>query len=158
MTPGSASSAARAHRRADRRRDLDRIGHPRLPRAEGRVDEEPGGREAVDDPALSRRPRGAQGGVAHPPRLAGVDGRAERAAIARSSTLERRGKLHALVTQNIDELHQRAGKSAEHVVEVHGTMRRVMCWRAAGARRWRTRSRASRPARTTRSAAPAAAS
>jgi NAD-dependent deacetylase len=42
--------------------------------------------------------------------------------------LERRGKLHALVTQNIDELHQRAGSSAEKVVEVHGSMRRVMCW------------------------------
>ena len=43
-------------------------------------------------------------------------------------TLERRGKLHALVTQNIDELHQRAGSSADKVVEVHGSMRRVMCW------------------------------
>ncbi len=43
--------------------------------------------------------------------------------------LERRGKLHALVTQNIDELHQRAGQSAALVVEVHGSMRRVMCWR-----------------------------
>jgi NAD-dependent deacetylase len=42
--------------------------------------------------------------------------------------LERRGRLHALVTQNIDELHQRAGQSAALVVEVHGSMRRVMCW------------------------------
>ena len=42
--------------------------------------------------------------------------------------LERRGKLHTLVTQNIDELHQRAGQSAGLVVEVHGSMRRVMCW------------------------------
>ena len=42
--------------------------------------------------------------------------------------LERRGKLHALVTQNIDELHQRAGSSPGMVVEVHGSMRRVMCW------------------------------
>ncbi len=42
--------------------------------------------------------------------------------------LERRGKLHALVTQNTDELHQRAGQSPALVVEVHGTMRRVMCW------------------------------
>jgi len=42
--------------------------------------------------------------------------------------LERRGVLHALVTQNIDELHQRAGSSPEKVVEVHGSMRRVMCW------------------------------
>jgi NAD-dependent deacetylase len=42
--------------------------------------------------------------------------------------LERRGKLHALVTQNIDELHQRAGSAAAKVIEVHGSMRRVMCW------------------------------
>ena len=42
--------------------------------------------------------------------------------------LERRGKLHALVTQNIDELHQIAGNSAERVIEVHGTARRVVCW------------------------------
>ena len=42
--------------------------------------------------------------------------------------LERRGKLHALVTQNIDELHQVAGNSAEKVIEVHGTMRKFMCW------------------------------
>jgi len=41
--------------------------------------------------------------------------------------LERRGKLHALVTQNIDELHQVAGNSPDRVIEVHGTMRRVMC-------------------------------
>ncbi len=42
--------------------------------------------------------------------------------------LEKRGKLHALVTQNVDELHQVAGNSADKVVEVHGTVRRVMCW------------------------------
>jgi NAD-dependent deacetylase len=42
--------------------------------------------------------------------------------------LERSGRLHTLVTQNIDELHQRAGSSPELVVEVHGTMRRATCW------------------------------
>jgi NAD-dependent deacetylase len=41
--------------------------------------------------------------------------------------LERRGKLHALVTQNIDELHQLAGHSPQKVIEVHGTMRKVVC-------------------------------
>jgi NAD-dependent deacetylase len=44
------------------------------------------------------------------------------------ANLERRGKLHALITQNIDELHQIAGNSPERVIEVHGTMRRFMCW------------------------------
>lgn len=42
--------------------------------------------------------------------------------------LERRGKLHALITQNIDELHKIAGNSPEIVIEVHGTMRKVVCW------------------------------
>ena len=41
--------------------------------------------------------------------------------------LERRGKLHALVTQNIDGLHQQAGNSPAKVIEVHGTMREVVC-------------------------------
>jgi len=41
--------------------------------------------------------------------------------------LERRGKRHALITQNIDELHQIAGNSPQRVIEVHGTMRKVMC-------------------------------
>jgi NAD-dependent protein deacetylase/lipoamidase len=42
--------------------------------------------------------------------------------------LERRGKLHALVTQNIDGLHQKAGNSPERVIEVHGTIHFVTCW------------------------------
>ncbi|MFL6621848.1 MAG: SIR2 family NAD-dependent protein deacylase [Sulfurifustis sp.] len=42
-------------------------------------------------------------------------------------TLERRNKLHALVTQNIDGLHQRAGNSPERVIEVHGTVHEVVC-------------------------------
>jgi NAD-dependent deacetylase len=41
--------------------------------------------------------------------------------------LERRGKLHALITQNIDGLHQRAGNSSERVIEVHGTVHDVVC-------------------------------
>ena len=41
--------------------------------------------------------------------------------------LERRGKLHALITQNIDELHQVAGHAPEMVIEVHGTLRKVVC-------------------------------
>jgi NAD-dependent deacetylase len=41
--------------------------------------------------------------------------------------LERRGKLHALITQNIDELHQMAGNSPDKVIEVHGTVRKVVC-------------------------------
>src|SRR5258708_3872081 len=43
------------------------------------------------------------------------------------AALERRGKLHALITQNIDELHQMAGNSPDKVIEVHGTVRKVVC-------------------------------
>lgn len=42
--------------------------------------------------------------------------------------LERRGKLLAIVTQNVDELHQEAGNDPERVIEVHGTMRWTRCW------------------------------
>jgi len=41
--------------------------------------------------------------------------------------LERRGKLHALITQNIDGLHQKAGNSPGRVIEVHGTVHDVVC-------------------------------
>jgi NAD-dependent deacetylase len=41
--------------------------------------------------------------------------------------LERRGRLDTLITQNIDGLHQAAGSSPDCVVEVHGTMREVVC-------------------------------
>jgi NAD-dependent deacetylase len=36
--------------------------------------------------------------------------------------LERAGRLRAIITQNIDELHQRAGSSPDIVIELHGTM------------------------------------
>ena len=41
--------------------------------------------------------------------------------------LERRGRLDTLVTQNTDGLHLIAGSSPDRVVEVHGSMRGVMC-------------------------------
>ena len=42
--------------------------------------------------------------------------------------LERQGRLVGVVTQNIDELHQKAGSDPALVIEVHGTMHRVRCW------------------------------
>jgi NAD-dependent deacetylase len=41
--------------------------------------------------------------------------------------LERRGNLDALITQNVDGLHQMAGSSPDRVIEIHGTMREVTC-------------------------------
>ena len=42
--------------------------------------------------------------------------------------LERRGKLHMLVTQNVDGLHVKAGTSLDRLVEIHGHVREVVCW------------------------------
>lgn len=42
--------------------------------------------------------------------------------------LEHRGVLHALVTQNIDGLHQKAGHDPDRVIEVHGTVWFTRCW------------------------------
>jgi NAD-dependent deacetylase len=41
--------------------------------------------------------------------------------------LERRGKLHTLITQNIDSLHHRAGSDPDRIVEVHGNVREYVC-------------------------------
>ena len=41
--------------------------------------------------------------------------------------LERSGRLAALITQNIDGLHQRAGSDPARVIEVHGTLFAVEC-------------------------------
>jgi NAD-dependent deacetylase len=43
------------------------------------------------------------------------------------AALEQRGRLHALITQNIDGLHQKAGNSPGRVIEVHGTLHQVVC-------------------------------
>ena len=41
--------------------------------------------------------------------------------------LERQGRLRALLTQNIDGLHQQAGSSPGIVLELHGTIHEVGC-------------------------------
>jgi NAD-dependent protein deacetylases, SIR2 family len=41
--------------------------------------------------------------------------------------LEKLGKLVCVITQNIDNLHQKAGNSPERVFELHGNMKRVRC-------------------------------
>ena len=43
-------------------------------------------------------------------------------------------KLDAVVTQNIDGLHQQSGIPADKVVEVHGTFRFSICWDCADRR------------------------
>ena len=41
--------------------------------------------------------------------------------------LEKAGNLHLLITQNVDGLHAAAGTSLDRLVEIHGTMREVVC-------------------------------
>lgn len=43
------------------------------------------------------------------------------------TALDRQGRLHTLVTQNIDGLHADAGLAPERLVEVHGTVHEVEC-------------------------------
>lgn len=42
--------------------------------------------------------------------------------------LQDQGRLVGVMTQNIDELHQRSGIGSNLVVELHGSMWRVVCW------------------------------
>ncbi|HEY9447114.1 MAG TPA: Sir2 family NAD-dependent protein deacetylase [Burkholderiales bacterium] len=77
-------------------------------------------RHYVSDPAV--RKAAWQGRLVHPAWTAQPN-EGHRALVM----LERLGKLGALITQNIDGLHQRAGSSPALVVEVHGTLHRVIC-------------------------------
>lgn len=51
--------------------------------------------------------------------------------------LERERRLHALVTQNVDGLHQLAGNDPDVVIEVHGTARYTRCWQCGDRRTMR---------------------
>ncbi len=72
-------------------------------------------------------PEVRRAGLAEPDGELGLDGGAERGHRALVD-LEQSGRLHGLVTQNIDELHQRAGNSSDRVIEVHGTVWWTRCW------------------------------
>lgn len=73
-----------------------------------------------DDPEVRRT--AWQERLEHP-MWSATPGRAHQALVA----LERSGKLTALLTQNIDELHQAAGSSPERVLELHGTNHHTVC-------------------------------
>ncbi len=45
--------------------------------------------------------------------------------------LEKMGKLECVITQNVDNLHQKAGNSPERVFELHGTMGWARCMNCA---------------------------
>jgi len=73
-----------------------------------------------DDPDLRRA--SWQRRLSHPAWLARPNA-AHRALVE----LQRQGRLRALLTQNIDGLHQLAGSDPELVVELHGTLARTRC-------------------------------
>ena len=79
--------------------------------------------------ALAAEARAARDGAAVPPAAqparaeAGAAGAAGRGKAARGP--EPQGKLTAIVTQNIDDLHQRAG--SRNVLELHGSVYRNRC-------------------------------
>jgi len=54
------------------------------------------------------------------------DARPNRAHLA-VKTLETMGKLLAVITQNIDRLHHKAGNSPDRIIEIHGTLFSVSC-------------------------------
>jgi NAD-dependent deacetylase len=74
----------------------------------------------VADPEVRRR---AWRGRRDSPAWAAEPNAAHAAFVA----LERAGRLRALLTQNIDGLHQRAGSDPALVVELHGTISEVEC-------------------------------
>jgi NAD-dependent deacetylase len=72
--------------------------------------------------AYVERPRVAGAVVAEPARRM-PPGRPSRTPdIERSSSSNAAGKLSAILTQNIDGLHQKAGSSPDKVLELHGTL------------------------------------
>jgi NAD-dependent deacetylase len=77
-------------------------------------------RDYLADPAV--RQRSWQARLTHPVWDAEPNA-AHRALV----TLEEAGRLHAILTQNIDGLHQRAGSSPPLVVELHGSMFDTVC-------------------------------
>jgi len=77
-------------------------------------------RDYMADPEVRKL---AWQGRLHHPAWTALPGPGHRALV----DLEHRGLLHALVTQNIDGLHQRSGSSADLVIEVHGTVHDVVC-------------------------------
>jgi NAD-dependent deacetylase len=42
--------------------------------------------------------------------------------------LDKQGKLHYLLTQNIDGLHEKGGVSPDRIINLHGTNLEAICW------------------------------
>jgi NAD-dependent deacetylase len=67
------------------------------------------------------------------PRFGMLSDKQPNAAHGALAELERRGLLRAVITQNIDRLHRKAG--SQRVIEVHGTIETASCIRCAASYR-----------------------
>ena len=70
------------------------------------------------------------------PRFAELDDKLPNRAHEVLAELESRGRLEAIVTQNIDRLHSKAG--SDRVIEVHGSIATSSCTTCRGTTRSRT--------------------
>ena len=133
VTPASARAGRAARRadprgalgrRADRRRDLRPIGDPGLPlaraRACGRTSTR--WRSRTSTPGAPTPSASGTSTASASPRSSDKQPNGAHAALVE---LERRGQLDAVITQNIDMLHRKAGSG--DVVEVHGTIEHSSC-------------------------------
>ena len=87
----------------------------------------PAAEKTVDAAELPRRSRSSAGGLADASD-SGLWSAQPNTGHRALVEIERAGKLHGVVTQNIDELHQRAGIDPDLVIEVHGTVWWTRCW------------------------------
>ena len=151
-------AAAERITRADRCRHLDRLRHPRLPRPERRVDEEPGGREDGDDPALPRRPRRAEGGLAQPQRRTRRSGPGPTPATRRSSSWRGRASCTPSSRRTSTACTRRRASPTSSSSRSTARSGGRGAGTARTAARWPRRWPGSTPARRTRRARCAAAS
>ena len=124
---GRADRHDRAGGGVHRRRCLDGVGDSRTsgaPRASGRDTTPTTSRSRT---SCARRMPGAgtgrSGGSCTPRSDRPQPNPAHRALVA----LERLGLLDSVITQNVDDLHQRAGTDPTKVIELHGNATRVRC-------------------------------
>ena len=88
---------------------------------------DPGAEKLADAAELRGRSRGAQARLAQPPRVAGVDGAEPNAGHRAFVELERRGKLAHPDHPERGRAPPGPAPRRERVVEIHGTIREVVC-------------------------------
>lgn len=78
-------------------------------------------RDYLDDPEVRKR---AWRGRTTSPAWTAEPNAGHRAIVDLQTT----GRLHSVVTQNVDGLHQKAGIADDKTIELHGNMHSTVCW------------------------------